>query len=215
MKKIGKIIPILGILAVLFSFIKNTPSGEVTIGSQTWTNTNLDVSTFRNGDAIQEAKTPDEWKNAGEEKKPAWCYYHYDQANETNYGKLYNWFAVSDPRGLAPKGWHIPSDAEWKTLIDFLGGESIAGGKLRSPAEWKGGGNGTNESGFNGLPGGRCHIDGSFGRGSVDDMGYFGSWWSSTEFLSNSGWRLQIDSRSLQIYVNDKVEGLSVRCIKD
>jgi uncharacterized protein (TIGR02145 family) len=122
---------------------------------------------------------------------------------------------VNDPRGLAPKGWHVPSDKEWKRLIESLGGESVAGGKLKSSTEWKGGGNGSNESGFNAFPGGRCHSDGTFGRGSVDDMGYFGSWWSSTEWTTGNSWRLQIDFRSLQIYVNEKVEGLSVRCVKD
>jgi len=80
----------------------------VNIGTQTWMAKNLNVSIFANGDPIPEVKTNEEWKKAAEEKKPAWCYYENDPANGAIYGKLYNWYAVSDPRGLAPKGWHIP-----------------------------------------------------------------------------------------------------------
>ena len=84
----------------------------VTIGHQVWTTNNLDESTFRNGDFIIEAKTDQEWEVAGKLATPAWCYYNNDPANGTKYGKLYNWHAVNDPRGLAPEGFHIPSDVE-------------------------------------------------------------------------------------------------------
>ena len=83
-----------------------------------------------------EAKTNEEWNQANENKQPAWCYYENDPKNGAKYGKLYNWYAVNDPRGLAPAGWHVPSDAEWTILSDFLGGESTAGKKMKSLSGW-------------------------------------------------------------------------------
>jgi uncharacterized protein (TIGR02145 family) len=102
---------------------------SVTIGTQTWTTKNLDVATFRNGDAIPEAKTDEEWQAAGDNKQPAWCYYDNDPKNGVKYGKLYNWYAVNDARGLAPAGWHIPTDEAWTELSTFLGGLDVAGKK--------------------------------------------------------------------------------------
>jgi len=93
----------------------------VEIGEQVWMAENLNVSTFRNGDPIPQARTQEEWKKAGENKQAAWCYYDNNPANGKKYGKLYNYYATSDPRGLAPNGWHIPTDSEWKTLIKYLG----------------------------------------------------------------------------------------------
>ena len=108
----------------------------VKIGTQEWMTKNLDVATFRNGDPIPEAKTDEEWKKAWEEGKPAWCYYDNDPANGKKYGKLYNWYAVNDSRGLAPHRYHIPSDKEWWKLINFLGGKSVAGAKMKSTSGW-------------------------------------------------------------------------------
>jgi len=136
----------------------NTSAQETKIGAQTWATSNLNVSTFRNGDAIPEANTKEEWVKAVSAGKPAWCYYEKDPTNGEKLGRLYNWFTVSDLRGLAPNGWHVPSDEEWIILIDYLGGEEIAGLKMKNTTGWedyKGkNGNGTNESGFAGLPGG-------------------------------------------------------------
>ena len=109
------------LLVVIIGKGTATFSQTVTIGTQEWMTKNLDVSTFRNGDPIPEAKTDEEWKKADEEGLPAWCYYDNDTANGAKYGKLYNWYAVNDSRGLATVGYHIPSDAEWTKLIDFLG----------------------------------------------------------------------------------------------
>jgi len=134
----------------------------VTIGTQVWMTKNLDVSTFRNGDPIPQAKTDEEWVKAGDNKQPAWCYYENDPANGAKYGKLYNWYAVSDSRGLAPVGYHVPSDAEWTLLTDYLGGEEKAGDKMKSKQGWAEDGNGTNSSGFSGLPGGNRNSNGSF-----------------------------------------------------
>ncbi len=97
---------------------------EIKIGSQIWADKNLNESYFRNGDPIPEAKTYEEWKKAGDEGSPAWCYYANDAENGKKYGKLYNWYAVIDQRGLIPYGWHVPSDLEWKQLVDFLGKEN-------------------------------------------------------------------------------------------
>lgn len=105
---------------------------SIKIGTQTWAVKNLDVTTFRNGDIIPEAKTNEEWKKSGDEQKPAWCYYNNDPANGEKYGKLYNWYAVNDPRGLAPEGWHIPTDAEWTTLTAYL---EEAGGNVKKPVQ--------------------------------------------------------------------------------
>ena len=109
---------------------------DVKIGTQVWTSKNLDVSTFRNGDPIPEAKSKEEWIKARKSKQPAWCYYNDDEQNVKTYGKLYNWYAVNDSRGLAPKGYHIPSDAEWSVLTDFLGGVVKAGEKIKSKTGW-------------------------------------------------------------------------------
>ena len=120
----------------------------VQIGSQVWMAENLNVSHFRNGDVIPEIEDNTAWDQASSDGKPAWCYYADDSVNGRHYHKLYNWYAVSDPRGLAPDGWHVPSTLEFTTLTDYLGGEDIAGGKMKTNLGWDNKGNGTNESGF-------------------------------------------------------------------
>ena len=185
-------------------------SQTVTIGNQVWMTKNLDVSTFRNGDPIPEAKTEEEWKRAGENKQPAWCYYENDPANGAKYGKLYNWYAVNDLRGLAPKGYHIPTYAEWEKLTDFLGGENVAGINMKSTSGWEDNGNGTNTSDFSGLSGGFRVYDGAFGY-----IVAYGSWWSSTEDDSNYAWSrsLVYDVDYLDRLLSDKPYGFSVRCL--
>jgi uncharacterized protein (TIGR02145 family) len=118
-------------LAIILGLNPIIQAQTVTIGTQVWTTKNLDVSTFRNGDVIPQASTDEAWEAAGGNKQPAWCYYDNDSANGTKYGKLYNWYAVNDPRGLAPEGYHIPTDEEWTVLIDYLGGRGIAGKKMK------------------------------------------------------------------------------------
>jgi len=99
---------------------------KISIDNQVWMAENLNVGNFRNGDPILQAKTDDEWARAGKEGKAAWCDYENKPENGTKYGKLYNWFAVNDQRGLAPEGWHVPTDAEWRQTTLFLGGEDAA-----------------------------------------------------------------------------------------
>jgi uncharacterized protein (TIGR02145 family) len=148
----------------------------VKIGNQKWMAENLNVITFRNGDLIQEARTKTEWENAFNDEEPAWCYYNNEPSNDKKYGKLYNWYAVNDSRGLAPTGWKIPSDKDWSTLTSFLGGEKIAGKKMKASNGWNNNGGGDNSSGFSGLPGGeRLFSDSSFYH-----LGNIGFWWTSS-----------------------------------
>ena len=108
----------------------------VKIGSQTWMAENLNVEHFQNGYPIQEAKTNEEWKKAGENNRPAWCYYNFDPINGEKYGKLYNWYAINDSRRLTPKEWHVPSDNEWKELEKYL--VDKVGYKMKSTIGWDG-----------------------------------------------------------------------------
>lgn len=185
----------------------------VTIGSQTWMAKNLDVTTFRNGDAIAEVRSDEDWEKAYDDKKPAWCYYNNDAANGAKYGKLYNWWAIVDTRGLAPSGWRVPSTSDWNRLTSGLG--TGAAKNMKSSSGWNESGNGTNQSNFSALPGGfRETAPDSFG-----DIGSNGYWWSSSIneifgfelgaglFLKNNSDEPQRDSYA--------AEGLSVRCIKD
>ena len=133
MKKNNLILVVSLLFAMLFS--PSIYAQTVTIGTQVWTSKNLAVSKFRNGDAIPLAKTNAEWQLAGQNKQPAWCYYENNGENGTKYGKLYNWDAVNDPRGLAPAGFHIPSDAEWTILRQYLGVDS-AGIQMKSISGW-------------------------------------------------------------------------------
>jgi len=184
----------------------------VKIGSQVWMTENLNVERFRNGDPIPQAKTNEEWDRAGANKHPAWCYYDNDPKNGAKYGKLYNWYAVNDSRGLAPVGYHIPSDAEWTKLTDFLGGRDAAGAKMKSKNGWYNNGNGNNSSGFSGLPGGFRYNFGTF-----FSIGKDGSWWSSTEgSTSRACYRgLGYDDGLVGRYGDGKEGGFSVRCLRD
>ena len=194
-------------------------SQDIKIGIQIWTSKNLDVSTFRNGEVIPEAKSKEEWEKAGKNNQPAWCYYDNNEQNGKVYGKLYNWYAVNDSRGLLPSGYHIPSHADWIILTDFLGGKNIAGEKMKSKQGWKKNGkksgNGNNSSGFNGLPGGYCDVNGYFFF--VHGSRSFGNWWSSSEYADNGVlyWVVNYVSSDLTFYSGNKNDGHSVRCIKD
>ena len=107
-----------------------TLAQEVQFGSQTWMARNLDVINFRNGDPIPQAISNEAWKAAGKQGKPAWCYYNNDSTTRSKYGRMYNWYAVNDSRGLAPQGWHIPSNQEWIALEEFVG-LANAGSRLK------------------------------------------------------------------------------------
>jgi uncharacterized protein (TIGR02145 family) len=190
---------------------KSEYPGTIRIGTQAWAVANLNVNTFRNGDTIPEAKTNKEWVAAGESGKPAWCYYNNDPKIGQIYGKLYNWFAVTDPRGLAPEGWTLPSDADWARLINYLGGPGPAGAKMKSTARWNEGSNGTNESGFTGFPAGYRVENGTF-----QNIGSIGIWWSSVENNPPSAIDHYLSiSNSCSRSTSPKQRGESVRCIRN
>jgi uncharacterized protein (TIGR02145 family) len=207
-----KKILLLMMLALISSCAQNETKGEVKIGNQIWSDTNLDVEKFNNGDEIPEAKTNEEWNLASKNKTSAWCYYDNDKKNGLKYAKLYNWYAITDPRGIVPKGWHIPSEEEWKKLSSYLGGESIAGNKMKSTSGWDVSGEGNNESKFNGLPGGFRFDYGEFGN--ITGLGNF---WSTTESpLSNiEVLTLDYGTSTTSFTPFGKGFGMSVRCIKD
>jgi len=184
---------------------------SVTICGQIWMQKNLDVSTYRNGDPIPQVTDEAAWFRDGD--AGAWCWYQNNTANGTVYGKLYNWAAVNDPRGLAPAGWHIPSKAEWETLIACLGGAEIAGGKMKETGtmHWLSPNTGaTNSSGFAGLPGG-------FRYSGFHLMGERGQWWSSTYNYMATAWGfwLVFDNSKGEVILPITYMGSSVRCIKD
>jgi uncharacterized protein (TIGR02145 family) len=184
----------------------------IKIGNQAWAKKNLDIANFKNGDPIPEVKSEDEWEQAGTDGKPAWCYYDNDSSIGKKYGKLYNWYAVNDARGLAPTGWHIATDEEWTTLSNFLGGEDIAGIKLKCDTGWLEKGNGTNITGFAALPGGYRYFAGVFFNAGQD-----GGWWTSTEKGAGYASLRYLYSANSNVFANrlNCKLGLSVRCVKD
>jgi uncharacterized protein (TIGR02145 family) len=195
---------------ILFKVDASTTNlNTIKIGTQTWTTKNLDVETYRNGEVIPQVQDAKAWANLS---TGAWCYYENETANGSTYGKLYNWYAVNDPRGLAPKGYHIPTDKEWTILSENLGGESKAGTKMKSSSGWKNNGNGTNTIGFEGLPGGYRGSRGNFVSGGAD-----GYWWTSSDFSANSSWSRDLFFGNNIVYRNDdnKRIGYSMRCLKD
>ena len=181
---------------------------QATIGSQIWMSRNLNVNRYRNGDTISEVQNDSSWANL---TTGAWIYYNNDNVNSGIYGKLYNWFAVNDNRGLCPVGWHVPSDIDWTDLNNYLGGNSIAGYKMKSLNGWESGGNGDNSSGFNALPGGL-----RFKEGFFYNIGSYGIWWSSTKDGDSVRYRfISNESNYLNSDKVDRENGLSVRCVKD
>jgi uncharacterized protein (TIGR02145 family) len=190
----------------------NCVEHDVTIGTQTWTGCNLNVTTFRNGDTIPEVTDVIEWYSL---TTPAWCHYNNDPANDAIYGKLYNWYAVNDPRELAPSGYHVASDAEWNTLSTFLGGDSVSGGALKqtTTCNWLTPNTGaTDSSGFTALPGGFRNFFGGFDQ--VKNQGRF---WTADEFNSIDAYicTLFYNNTTITHDIVQKVLGGSVRLIKD
>jgi uncharacterized protein (TIGR02145 family) len=180
----------------------------IMIGRQIWSAENLDVSFFLNGDPIPEAIDEEEWKSSGNSGKPAWCNYMNNPSYGEKYGKLYNWHAVNDPRGLAPEGWHIPSQEEFEVLKKAVQNN---GNNLKASGEGSEGGKGTDSSGFKALLGGRRYNSG-FG-----DLGTHTNFWCTTESSINFAMNLLLYYRDKSTYITDdeKYHGFYVRCIKD
>jgi uncharacterized protein (TIGR02145 family) len=198
---------------------------NVTIGTQVWQSTDLDVTTYRDGTPIPQVTDSTAWANL---TTGAWCYYNNDPANGAIYGKLYNWYAVAgiydaaslaNPslrKQLAPLGWHVPSDEEWTTLTTFLGGSTLAGGKMKSTGTslWQSPNTGaTNESGFTGVPGDYRNTNGAFGN----NIGPYVTWWSSSQNTITTAWVRFLYFASGNAYRNaySMLRGYSVRCLRD
>jgi uncharacterized protein (TIGR02145 family) len=194
----------------------NTSMPTTAIGTQVWSTKNLDVKTFANGDPIAQAQSAEEWLSAGNASKPAWCYYENNSTNGPTYGILYNWFAVADARGLAPKGWHIPTKYEWITLLDALGGKKEAGYLLKSANGWQEvagiNRNGSDSNGFAALPGGLRFYE----NGTFDALGTRCQFWTATENEAINGAIIALGiSKEVVVGIANKKFGYSVRCVKD
>ncbi|MCF6129095.1 hypothetical protein L1S35_05370 [Flavobacterium sp. AS60] len=184
---------------------------SIIINNKEWMKKNLSTCQYRNGDIIPQVQDQTQWSNL---TTGAWCYYLNNSANETVYGKLYNWYAVNDPRGLAPQGWHIPSDIEWQSLSNYLGGDNFAGGKMKGGNLWRTPNNGSlNESGFTALPAGLRFGDGTYTTDTNDTTNF----WSSTQNdnISAKYRGLYYGFTNLSFGTYGKKSGWSVRCIKD
>ncbi len=196
----------------------------VTIDTQTWMAADLRVTRYPNGDAIPHVTDTTEWGNLADDNNSD-AYIFYNNDNGTDYGALYtyaaaigdNWGRDNKPgQGVCPDGWHLPTDVEWTTLTDYMGGESVAGGKLKETGimHWYSPNTGaTNESGFTALPGGFLSTNG----GSFGSNGYYGYWWSATEDSATSAWYRRLNYGYSYVNRNavGKGNGLSVRCVKD
>ena len=194
----------------------------IKIGDQWWMTENLKVTHYRNGDPIPNITANYEWADL---TSGAYCNFSNSEGNGDIYGRLYNWYAVNDDRNIAPEGWHVPSDAEWKQLEMYIGMSQAEadgtdwrgtdeGGKLKEAGEihWYSPNTGaTNESGFNALPGGRREESGNFQSIALH---YFGIFWSST---NDQTWCRGLTHNQAQInrFIGDKNLGNSLRCVKD
>jgi uncharacterized protein (TIGR02145 family) len=200
----------------------------VQIGTQCWTQSNLKVSKYRNGDNIPTGLSNSTWQNT---TSGAYAIYDNNPVNDGLYGKLYNHYAVTDSRGLCPTGWHVPSDGEWKVLTKYLDpsadtnstsntASTTAGGALKStsmqptPGGWNSPNTGaTNSSGFIALPGGLRNN----GSGSFYTMTTSGYWWSSSVLSGSDAWNRILNSNDSSIDRNNfyRTDGFSVRCCRD
>jgi uncharacterized protein (TIGR02145 family) len=184
------------------------------IGDQAWMLENLKVTHYQNGDPIPNITDNTDWENL---TSGAYCNFNNAQTAADTAGRLYNWYAINDSRQIAPKGWHVPSDGEWQTLIDFLGGIGMAGGKMKETGQnhWTFTNTGaTNESGFTAISTGYRYYMGVFADKASCDCE---NWWSSTEFVPNGAWIWEVYSSSTEVirWSGLKECGFSIRCIRN
>ena len=194
------------------------PVQGLKFGSQTWMAKNLDVVTFRNGDSIPQAISDEAWEAAGKQEIPAWCYYNSDSTTKEQYGRMYNWYAVNDPRGLAPQDWHIPSNLEWIALEEFVGSPD-AGSRLKCDSA-SGNTHDDNIPDFCAMLGGYRDRNGRFT--GIGEFTYLSGITQDTLLNLKEDERYFIWGRGLHVSNNtimrcglDKKFGLYVRCIKD
>ncbi len=195
----------------------------VQLHDQCWFAENLRSENYDNGDAIPSGLGDSEWSTTNSGAVAVYgedtgCYNYSPDIDACDpaqsleeYGRLYNWHAVDDARGLCPSGWHVPTDGEWTVMTDFLGGVSVAGVKMKTTYGWASNSNGTNSSGFSGLPGGDRSLDGNFFM-----AGHVGYWWSSSPNGSGA-WDRALYFLSGVVGRNGNFQrgGLSVRCVRD
>lgn len=190
-----------------------TYSSIVLGNGQEWLAENLRTTIYCNGDPIPNVTDGTQWSNL---TTGAWVFQENDSQYENPYGKLYNWYAVGDSRNVCPCGWHVPSDTELLTLVDYLGGETVAGGKMKSTNTqyWNSPNtDATNTSGFTGLAAGQRTSGGTFGN-----IGFNLFCWSSTENNTNNAWIRSLSNNNgnaERLGFFPKENGMSIRCIKD
>lgn len=171
----------------------NQDTSLTQIGNQLWCKYNLSTDTFRNGDSIFHAINNREWRYASENRIPAWCYWNNDSIFNNTYGKLYNWYAIADPRSIFPVGWKIPTMEDWNEMIATLGGKKASAKKMVNKkwiGEW-----GNNESGFNAFPSGMRTMD------TFVHNGHTAIWWLNTS---------EDDKRSVSYLLNGKFPGYAI-----
>ena len=229
-KKITKIFQIF-IIGVLFlhisgcnkhdeqnfaSDVDGNEYGTVAIGDQVWMNANLKTTRYNDGTEIPNVSSDSVWVNLS---SGAYCWQSNDINNKNPYGALYNWYAVNTGK-LCPAGWHVASDQDWFELALYLGGDYIAGGKIKVSGTnyWAEPNNGaTNETGFNAMPGGSRYVGKVMVNGAFYGFGSGGLWCSSTEYSLSHAYSVNLSFRSSQLanYHDDKRCGFSIRCIRD
>jgi uncharacterized protein (TIGR02145 family) len=179
----------------------------VEIGTQTWMKKNLDVDKFRNGDPIPHVKSEKEWVIASKRGQPAWCYFDNDSQNGNRHGRLYNWYAVNDPRGLAPDGWHIPTENEWQQFVQFFGGFPLNPKTLMKNNLW-----------YVEFSGVRCGVRENFCKGEfLYGTGNESFWWSSEAYSKNDAYIFELNytENTSNTTITELGYGCSVRCIRD
>jgi uncharacterized protein (TIGR02145 family) len=197
----------------------------IVIGTQEWMAENLRTTTYANGDPIPNVTDNAAWTQL---TTGAWAHYQNNAIYENPYGKLYNWYAVADPRNVCPTGWHVPTDAEWSTLVNYLDpfyvpatpSSGTAGGKMKSTGTqyWLAPNEGaTNESGFSGLPGTLRYSNDGSGGGNFGGLGADGYWWSASESGAENAWGRFLDLNTADIarFALERRRGYSVRCLRD
>jgi len=198
----------------------------INIGGQIWMAENLKTTHFRDGTPVTNVPDDNDWFNLTAE---GYCNYNNDEAVADTYGRLYNWYAASDVRGIAPEGWHVPSYAEWDILKNYLGGSNVAGGKAKEAGltHWNSPNTGaTNSSGFNSIPGGHRWVN-LTGGGSPDwfsGLGQESDWWTATATSESDAHFVETNYNTTQMYRSgflggvgyyDKRIGYALRCVKD
>jgi len=188
----------------------------VVIGTQTWMGENLKTTKYNDGTSIPLVSDYSAWNLL---TTPGYCWYNNDVSNKNTYGALYNWYAVNTGK-LAPSGWHVPTDAEWTTLTIYLGGETVAGGQMKSTGTielgtglwYRPNTDATNKSGFTAVPAGYRDYLGTFNR-----IGMTGEWWSSSEDDTGYAWSryLEYDYSDVTRGATGKNRGFSVRCVRN